>query len=93
MKLRVLALDYDGTIAVDGKVSPELVAALHRARAQGVVLVLVTGRILDDLRALFGDLGVFDAVVAENGAVLAIPGAGRSTALAPPVPAAFVEAL
>lgn len=82
MKLRVLALDYDGTVARDGFLDPAVRAALEEARAAGLVVVLVTGRILADLRGLVGDLLPFDAVVAENGAVLSFPGAGRSSRLA-----------
>lgn len=93
MKLRVLAVDYDGTIAVDGRLDPAVRAAIDQARQRGFVVVLVTGRILDDLRCLVGDLRLFDAVVAENGAVVAFPAAGRSTQLAPALPQAFAAEL
>ncbi len=87
MKLTVLAIDYDGTIAVDGAMSPEVRAALERARAGGLTVVVVTGRILGELRRVAGDLSFADAVVAENGAVVAFPRSGRSTALhIPPAP-------
>jgi CBS domain-containing protein len=93
MKLRVLALDYDGTIARDGALDAEVRAAIADVRALGCVVVLATGRILDDLRCLVGDLTLFDAIVAENGAVVAYPGAGRSTQLAPTAPGPFVTEL
>jgi hypothetical protein len=93
MKLRVLALDYDGTIATHGRLDPGVRAAIGRAREHGLVVVLVTGRILDDLRGLVGDLRLFDAIVAENGALVAFPAAGRSAQLAPAPPAAFVAEL
>jgi hydroxymethylpyrimidine pyrophosphatase-like HAD family hydrolase len=51
MKFGVLALDYDGTIAIDGALDPDVRAAIAEVRSAGVVVVLVTGRILDDLRA------------------------------------------
>jgi len=73
MKFGVLALDYDGTIARDGVLDPEVKAAIVEARARGIVVVIVTGRILSDLKQAAGDLGFVDAVVAENGAVLAFP--------------------
>jgi hydroxymethylpyrimidine pyrophosphatase-like HAD family hydrolase len=73
MKFRVLALDYDGTIARDGVLSPEVKSAIAEARADGVIVVIVTGRILSELRSVAGDLNFVDAVVAENGAVLAFP--------------------
>lgn len=71
MKFCVLALDYDGTIAENGKPHPAVMEAIQEARALGIVVVLVTGRILSDLKRVAGDLNIFDAVVAENGAVLA----------------------
>ena len=78
MRFRVLALDYDGTIAEGGKLYPEAKGAIDEVRRRGVVVVLVTGRILDDLRTAVGDLNRFSAVVAEGGAVLAFPESDRS---------------
>jgi hydroxymethylpyrimidine pyrophosphatase-like HAD family hydrolase len=93
MKLHVLALDYDGTIATDGALDPHVRTAIEAARRRGFVVVLATGRILDDLRCLLGDLSLFDAIVAENGAVVVFPAAGRSTQLCAPVSPEFVAAL
>ncbi len=93
MRLRVVALDYDGTIARDGQLDPEVRGAIAHVREQGLSIVLATGRILDDLRCLVGDLTVFDAVVAENGAVVAFPSAGRSSQLAAAPPAEFLAEL
>jgi len=73
MKFGVLALDYDGTIARDGILDSEVRAAIGEARARGIAVVLVTGRILSELQQVAGDLQFVDAVVAENGAVLAYP--------------------
>lgn len=84
MRFSVLALDYDGTIAQDGLLDPEVRQAIHEARAHGVTVVLVTGRILDDLRQVMGDLRPVDAVVAENGAVMGFPASGRSVVLTHP---------
>lgn len=84
MKLRVLALDYDGTIATDGLLHADVRSAIGDVRARGVVVVLATGRILSELRVLVGDIDAFDAVVAENGAVLALPRSGRTIVLSAP---------
>ena len=46
----MIACDFDGTGATDGKPAPELYAALGEARSQGVTTVLVTGRVLEDLQ-------------------------------------------
>ena len=73
MKPRVLALDFDGTIAVNDTMDVDVAAAIQEARAAGLLVVLVTGRSLSDLDALFSSPPQFDAIVAENGAVLRLP--------------------
>ena len=50
MKFSVLALDYHGTIAHDSKTHVTIADAIRDARRQEIVLVLVTGRVLFDLR-------------------------------------------
>jgi hydroxymethylpyrimidine pyrophosphatase-like HAD family hydrolase len=92
MKFRVLALDYDGTIAQDGRLDAGVRSAIVEARARGLVVVLVTGRILEDLRRVAGDLSFLDAVVAENGAVLYFP-SGTSRLIGQPASQSFVEEL
>jgi len=57
MKLSVLALDYDGTIATRDAMSAAVREAVSTARRSGVLVVLVTGRLLEDLRRVAGDLG------------------------------------
>lgn len=68
---RTLATDFDGTLTHDGRRPDERVlAALRQARDQGCLVVLVTGRILSELRSVFPDFeDHFDAIVAENGCV------------------------
>ena len=44
MKLAALALDYDGTIAVDGVLDPGVREAIADARQRGIAVILVTGR-------------------------------------------------
>lgn len=73
MKFGVLALDYDGTIARDGALDPEVRAAIADVRARGIAVLIVTGRILSELQQVAGDLHFVDGVVAENGAVLWFP--------------------
>jgi len=70
MKFGVLALDYDGTIARDGVLDNEVGSAIAEAQRRGIVVVIVTGRILAELEQVAGDLHFVDAVVAENGAIL-----------------------
>jgi hydroxymethylpyrimidine pyrophosphatase-like HAD family hydrolase len=71
---RALACDYDGTLAWDDVIAPATAAAVRRAREAGVRVVLATGRTFFDLTRVCADLELFDAVVAENGAVLYYPG-------------------
>ena len=69
-----------------------MLAALDQARAGGLRVVIVTGRILAELEAVFPDAGGHaDLIVAENGAVLAR--GGRRRRLAAPVPAGLAAAL
>ena len=93
MRYHVLASDYDGTLAADGRVDDVTVDALERVRRSGRKLVLVTGRLLDDLGTVFTRLDLFDVVVAENGAVVHHPATRESRVLAEPPPARFVDAL
>jgi len=93
MRYLVLACDFDGTIATDGNVCDETLAALRRLRDSGRKIVLVTGREMEDLLKIFPAIEVFDRVVAENGGVLYRPTSHEYRALGEPPSAAFVEAL
>ena len=93
MLIRALASDYDGTLATDGEVGETTLRALERLKASGRKLLMVTGRELPDLKRVFGHLGLFDAVVAENGALLYRPDLGEERLLAAPPPPAFIAAL
>jgi hydroxymethylpyrimidine pyrophosphatase-like HAD family hydrolase len=93
VKLSVVALDYDGTIAENGVVHDEIHAVIGELRHRGIIVVIVTGRRLSDLRAAAGDLRCVDAVIAENGAVFAIPGSGHATAFGLPPSSRFIETL
>jgi HAD superfamily hydrolase (TIGR01484 family) len=88
-----IASDYDGTLAEDGAVSAKTLAALQRFKAQKGTLILVTGRVLPELKAVFPALDVFDVVVAENGALLHWPKSGETRMLADAPPPEFVETL
>ncbi len=70
--VRAIALDYDGTLTLEDAPDPEVLAAVGQVRVRGVAVILVTGRIVSELRADFpGVDDEFDAIVAENGAVMA----------------------
>ena len=93
MKLSVIALDYDGTIAVRDTLDPGVRQAIAAARTQGITVLLVTGRSLDELRRVAGGLQFVDGVVAENGAIAHFPDSGHTRRLAPPIPVPFVSEL
>ena len=70
------------SIRESAKLSPQV-------RAQGIIVVLVTGPILADLRRVAGELQFVDAVVAENEAVIEFPDSGYSRVVGqspPPAP-------
>jgi HAD superfamily hydrolase (TIGR01484 family) len=93
MQYRILACDYDGTLADHGHLLDVTRVALERVRGSGRKVVLVTGRRVDDLRSVCPDLSPFELVVAENGAVLYRPATNELRLLASPPPAAFIERL
>jgi hydroxymethylpyrimidine pyrophosphatase-like HAD family hydrolase len=92
-RFRVLATDYDGTLAYDGKVDEATIHALREAKAQGLQLVMVTGRELADLFNTFDHPELFERIVAENGAVLYDPASKNVEVIASPPPRALVERL
>jgi hydroxymethylpyrimidine pyrophosphatase-like HAD family hydrolase len=93
MRYHALACDYDGTIAESGVVTPATRDALARLRASGRRIVLVTGRTLEDLDRVCPDQSIFDAIVAENGALYLKMPAREPRLLGSPPPDAFVERL
>ena len=93
LHLRALATDFDGTLAHNGTVSETALRALERWKRAGNKLILVTGRELNDLAAIFPELGWFDLAVMENGAVLFHPATQTTEALAEPPPSEFVARL
>jgi hydroxymethylpyrimidine pyrophosphatase-like HAD family hydrolase len=93
MRYFALATDYDGTLAHDGVVRAETIAALEQLRATGRKLLLVTGRELGDLLRVFPRVDLFDRVVAENGALIYCPATREEQPLGEPPPEAFVAAL
>ncbi|MGD9720898.1 MAG: HAD family hydrolase [Pirellulales bacterium] len=70
MQYLALATDYDGTLAKDGHVAAPILHALERLRAAGLKTLLVTGRQMPELRAIFPNVRLFDVIIAENGAEL-----------------------
>ena len=69
--VRMIAVDIDGTLAVDGRVSERNLAAVKAAERAGVSVVVATGRrhcyAMKVLRGL--GLGEEDALISSNGTV------------------------
>lgn len=76
MYRRIMAFDFDGTLAVNGIVPAEVERALAQCRDSGYVLFLVTGRRYETVP--LGSLGhLFAGIVWENGAVLTHAASGE----------------
>ena len=93
MRHRVLACDFDGTLATEGVCSEATVEALERVAATGIRLVLVTGRTREELADVFDPGDLFEAIVLENGAVVLDASTGQEQLLAPRVPSGLVAEL
>lgn len=93
MKYQAIASDYDGTLAKHGYVDESTIAGLIRWRESGRKLILVTGRVLEDLQSVFSHIHLFDWAVLENGALLYHPPTGKEKVLTSPPPVEFIQAL
>lgn len=92
-ELRALATDYDGTLAHNGAVSESTLQALGKLKRAGFQLILVSGRELHELEALFPQISDFDLAVLENGGLLYSPATGAKVALGEPPPPEFIARL
>jgi hydroxymethylpyrimidine pyrophosphatase-like HAD family hydrolase len=93
MRYLALASDYDGTLADHGTARSGSIAALRRLADSGRKLILVTGRLLDELRDVFPEHEIFHRIVAENGGLLYNPSTRESRPLGEPPTAGFIAAL
>jgi hydroxymethylpyrimidine pyrophosphatase-like HAD family hydrolase len=86
VRYQALACDYDDTLAHESRLSPQVVVALERVRASGRRVLLVTGRRMPSILRDCPQVGLFDLVVAENGALLYDPRSKEERLLAPAPP-------
>ena len=93
MLYKALATDYDGTIATEGRVDETTYSALKRWQQAGRSLIMVTGRRLDNLYAVFPQAKSFDCIVAENGALLSFPATEEQILLGSTPPESLILAL
>ncbi|MDH4316223.1 MAG: HAD hydrolase family protein [Gammaproteobacteria bacterium] len=82
---RAIAVDFDGTLTAESDMASEsALLAIAEVRRRGLQALLVTGRILTELRQVFPSVDQwFDGIVAENGAVFCAD--GNETLLSSPV--------
>lgn len=93
MRFRVLACDYDRTIALQGVVPDPNRRALRKVRGSGRDLILVTGRTEAELLNVFDELDLFRLIVLENGGVMLDPRDRSETLLGPPFPRQLLDEL
>ncbi len=93
MRYHALATDFDGTLVHNGTITPATLEALKKFVGSGRQLVMVTGRELPDLKAVFSELHLFRLVVAENGGLLYDPASLKETVLGPPASEKLVSML
>jgi hydroxymethylpyrimidine pyrophosphatase-like HAD family hydrolase len=93
MRFLLIATDYDGTLACEGHVQQNTIAALDRLRASGRKLVLVTGRHMPDLSTVFSRFDLFERIVAENGGLLYCPATRKEKLLCEPPNQRFLTLL
>ena len=82
MRYLALAIDYDGTLALNGRVHESTIRSLEKLLTTNRKLILVTGRELDDLLNVFPHPHLFEWIVAENGLLLYKPSSKETILLA-----------
>ncbi|MCW5766946.1 MAG: HAD family phosphatase [Phycisphaeraceae bacterium] len=75
----IVAIDLDGTL-VDhtGRIHPDNVRAIERARDAGITVTLCTGRALIECRREIDAVGQRDPVIVSGGALVSDPVSGRT---------------
>ncbi|NMB46163.1 MAG: HAD family phosphatase [Firmicutes bacterium] len=71
MSIRLIAIDIDDTLITDQLVIPPACKdAIAQARAQGVKVVLATGRMLESTAPFAQELGLTEPLICYNGALI-----------------------
>ncbi|AFY53300.1 putative HAD superfamily hydrolase [Rivularia sp. PCC 7116] len=92
-QFKMLATDYDGTIATKGRITNNVENALLEAKQAGFLISIVTGRGFHDLLRICPQIKIFDLIIVENGAVLYLPFQDKIEPLANKPPIEFIAQL
>ncbi|MEO1377686.1 MAG: HAD family hydrolase [Cyanobacteria bacterium J06635_10] len=92
-QFKMLATDYDGTIATRGKITDNVEKSLLQAKENGFLIAIVTGRGFDDLLRVCPQVKIFDLIITENGAILYFPNQDKIELLASKPPIEFIAQL
>ena len=77
-RVEAFACDLDRTlIAEDVELRPRTIAAIRAARAAGIRVIVVTGRMFRSVRPYLDRAGIEEPVVCYQGAAVVEPGSGR----------------
>ncbi|MCJ7750049.1 MAG: Cof-type HAD-IIB family hydrolase [Armatimonadetes bacterium] len=92
---RLLALDLDGTLLDDeGRISSADAAALKGFSQAGGIVVLASGRMTDNIRPFYDEIGIDGPTIAYNGAVARQSrAASGGVILETPLPARYADEL
>lgn len=92
-KFKMLASDYDDTIATKGQMTDDVKKSLLEVKQAGYLISLVTGRGFDDLLRVCPQIKIFDLVIAENGTILYLTSQDKVEYLAKLPPIEFIAKL
>jgi len=90
---KMLATDYDGTIATRGRIPDNVEKDLLEVKQAGLLIAIVTGRGFDDLLRVCPQINIFDLIIAENGAIIYFPSQDKIEPLANKPPIEFITQL
>jgi phosphoglycolate phosphatase (TIGR01487 family) len=93
LAFRLIACDYDRTVATEGVIPASAEQALIEVKQAGWLMALVTGREFEDLLRVCHQIDLFDLAVVENGAVVYFPGQGLLEELVPPPSTELIKEL
>lgn len=92
MSIQLLAFDIDGTLVdAHGQIPDAVAAAVRRAQAAGLQIVLVTGRSWRGTKPIYDQLGLTGPAICYLGALVVADGSGRVAYHRPLAPAAWSE--